>query len=134
MKRLLLIGAILAATVCSPAQARARFEPFEARNAIVEGQGGSRVTKDGVDFWTSGDPPRRYEIIGVIRDNRGTGLLHGNAVGSSGIAKLAIEHGGNAVILIDQNTALRAVWSQGQASAYGNQASGTGISIPIQER
>ena len=117
-----------------PADAKTRFERYEARESVVEGQGGSRIEKDGVDFWTMGDPPRRYQIIGIIRDNRGTGLLHGNAIGSSGIAKKVREVGGDAVILLDQNSSLKGIFSQGQATANGNQAYGSGLAIPIEER
>jgi hypothetical protein len=127
------IGAAVA-MAASPAGAKTRYESYEARNSVVEGQGGSRTTKDGVDFWSSGDPPRRYKIIGVIRDNRGTGPLHGNAIGSSGIAKKVREVGGDAVILLNQNSSVKGIWSQGQASVYGNQAYGSGLAIPIQER
>lgn len=129
----ILIG-VTVAVASFPAEAKVRFEAYEARNSIVEGQGGSRTEKDGVDFWTMGDPPRRYQIIGIIRDNRGTGVFHGNAVGSSGIAKKVREVGGDAVILLDQNTALKGIYSQGQATANGNQASGSAFAIPIQER
>lgn len=127
------IGAAVIA-VASPAIGKTKYETYEARNSVVEGQGGSRTTKDGVDFWTTGDPPRRYQILGIIRDNRGTGPLHGAAIGSAGIAKKVREVGGDAAILLNQNTAVKGIFSQGQASAYGNQAYGSGIAIPIQER
>jgi len=127
------MGAAAAMWTCS-AEGKTRYESYEARNSVVEGQGGARSTKDGIDFWTAGDPPRRYQIIGIIRDNRGTGLLHGNALGSSGIAKKVREVGGDAVILLNQNSSIKGILSQGQASVYGNQAYGTGLSIPIEER
>jgi len=130
--RILAIGLAIAAA--QSAEAKTRFEAYEARDSIVEGSGGSRIEKDGVDFWTMGDPPRRYQIIGIIRDNRGTGPLHGNAIGSSGIAKKVREVGGDAAILLNQNSALKGIYSQGQATANGNQAFGSGFAIPIQER
>ncbi len=134
MKALLSVVAILSSLSAAPVNARTRFEPYEARNSIVEGQGGSRTTTDGVDFWTTGDPPRRYQVIGIIRDNRGTGLLHGNAVGSTGIAKKVREVGGDAVIMINQNTSIKGIWSQGQASYGDGQAFGSTFSVPIRER
>ena len=60
--------------------------------------------------------------------------MFGNAVGSSGIAKLAKEVGGDAVVLVNQDTGIKGVWSQGQVSSFGNQAYGSSIAIPIQER
>ena len=125
----------IAAAIYAPSvEAKTRYEAYEARISVVEGQGGSRTTKDGVDFWTIGDPPRRYQIIGIIRDNRGTGPLHGNAIGSSGIAKKVREVGGDAAILLNQNSSVTGVWSQGQATANGNQMYGSGIAIPIEQR
>lgn len=134
MKILYLCAIGATAMLAYAAEAKTRYEPYEARNSVVEGEGGSRMTKDGVDFWTTGDPPRRYQIIGIIRDNRGTGVFHGNAIGSSGIAKKIREVGGDAAILMNQNSRVTGVWSQGQATANGNQANGSGIAIPIEER
>ena len=131
---MLFAGALVTAMVAGQAGAKTRFESYEARNSVIEGQGGSRTIKDGVDFWTIGDPPRRYQVIGIIRDNRGTGLVHGNAIGSSGIAKKVRSVGGDAVVLLNQNSALKGIFTQGQATAYGNQAYGSGVAIPIQER
>lgn len=113
---------------------KTRYEPYEARNSAVEGQGGSRTIKDGADFWTTGDPPRRNKIVGIIRDDRGTGVFDGNVIGSSGIAKKIREVGGDAAILLNQNSSVTDVWSRGQATANGNQAYGSGIAVPIEER
>ena len=134
MKALFYCMGVAAAITACPVEGKTRYEPYEARNSVVEGQGGSRTSKNGVDFWTTGDPPRRYQIIGIIRDNRGTGALHGSAIGSSGIAKKILEAGGDAAILLNQNSSVKGIWSQGQASVYGNQAYGSGISFPIEER
>jgi hypothetical protein len=133
--RIAVIVAGFAALIASePANSKTRFEAYDARDSIVEGKSGSRIEKDGIDFWTMGDPPRRYQIIGIIRDNRGKGVFHGNAIGSSGIAKKVREVGGDAAILLNQNSALKGIYSQGQTTANGNQAFGTGFAIPIQER
>lgn len=127
------MAAIIASlAMVAPAEARTRFEPYEARNSIVEGQGGSRTTKDGVDFWTMGDPPRRYQIVGVITDRRGTGWLAGNAVGSSSVAKIVKEAGCDAVIVLDQSSQVTGYFHYGQANASGNSAYGTGWSEPIE--
>lgn len=131
----LFLGLIVASALGSGiADAKTRFEKYEARNAIVDGSGDSRTTKNGIDFWTTGDPPRRYQIIGIIRDNRGTGAFFGNAIGSSGIAKMVHQVGGDGVVVLNQNATVKGVWSQGHASVYGNQAYGTNLAIPIEER
>ncbi len=33
------------------------------------GSGGTKITTDGVDFWTSGNPPRAYLVLGVLMDS-----------------------------------------------------------------
>jgi hypothetical protein len=45
----------------------ATFRPYEARTSVVVGQGGAREVVKGIDLWTDGDPPRRYEILGTIQ-------------------------------------------------------------------
>lgn len=134
MKLLSLSFGIAIALASCPVEGKTRYETYEARNSVREGQGGSRISKDGVDFWTIGDPPHRYQIIGIIRDNRGTSHLHGNAIGSSGVVKKVREVGGDAVILLNQNSSVKGIWSQGEAYQSGNQAYGSGLSFPIEER
>lgn len=119
------VVAMAALILSCAATAKARFEPYEARNPIVEGNGGSHTAKDGIDFWSLGDPPRRYQIIGIIRDKRGTGAFSGDAVASSKIARMVREVSGDAAILLDENTALKGMMLP---------AKGAGLAIPIQQR
>lgn len=56
-----------------PASARAKFVTYEGKDAISEGRGGTKVVAHGVDFWTTGDPPKRFQVLGIITDKRGTG-------------------------------------------------------------
>lgn len=62
---------------------------------IVEGKGGAVSQTDGIDFWDEGEPPRKYQVIGVISDSRPEGFAM--AARRSQIAKLAKKHGGDAV-------------------------------------
>lgn len=123
---------VIAASIALAGQAagKTRFEAYEARDSVVEGKGGSRVTDNGIDYWTMGDPPRRYQIIGIIRDNRGTGVIHGNAIGSSGVAKLVKAAGGHAVVLLGQDTENRGAYAFGSGQGSGFSA----FAVPLQER
>lgn len=99
-----MIAIVLAsAAIAGPALAGANFAPYEGKDAIAEGRGGTRVTKDGVDFWTTGEPPRRYQVLGVLSDKRGTGALSGKAIGG-GTAKHVREIGGDAAIILGEDT------------------------------
>lgn len=53
---------------------------------------------NGIDFWETGDPDKKYKILGVIQDDRGDSLFQRMGKDSS-IAKLAKKKGGDAVIL-----------------------------------
>jgi hypothetical protein len=47
------------------------YQPLESRAPVVrEGGYGTRKVVDGVDIWTSGEPPRKYQVLGIINDER----------------------------------------------------------------
>jgi len=97
VRKVVLIALALAAA--PPAFAKQKFLAFEGDEQIARGTGGTRVTKDGVDFWTTGTPARRYKVIGVINDKRGDGWFSREVAGSPAIAKLVKKNGGDAVIM-----------------------------------
>jgi hypothetical protein len=96
-------GLAIAALVllASPAHAGASidFAPYDGPEIIEVGTGGTKVTKNGIDYWTSGTPPRRYRVIGQVRDKRDEEWDGGRAIGSPRIARIVIRAGGDAVIL-----------------------------------
>lgn len=98
-----------------PALAGSSFAPYEGKDAVVDGQGGTKVAADGVDFWTLGTPPHRYQVLGVITDTRGSGLFSGEAIGNPGIAKRVKSLGGDAVIVMGRDTQV----SGGMVNPYG---------------
>lgn len=65
---ILLIAAALAGC------ATVNYQPYEGKNNLHEGQGGSKLTISDVDFWANGAPPRKYTIIGIIDSEVGEGL------------------------------------------------------------
>ena len=50
------------------------FQPYEGKNNLYEGEGGTKVVVDGVDFWANGSPPRKYSIIGMVVSEIGSGF------------------------------------------------------------
>lgn len=73
---------------------------------VVDGKGGTIRVVEGIDFWENGEPDRKYRILGVIDDSRGEGLI--SRIGKDkAIAKVAQEHGGDAVILSDSSREFR---------------------------
>lgn len=87
----------------TPLLARGQFAAYEGPDAVKTGTGGAKIAAEGVDFWTTGTPPRRFQVLGFITDTRHDKLLSGHAIGSGGIAKQVREAGGDAVIVLDQD-------------------------------
>ena len=47
------------------------YQSLESRAPVVrEGGYGTRKVVDGVDIWTTGEPPRKYQVLGIINDER----------------------------------------------------------------
>jgi hypothetical protein len=121
---------IIAATIIAlpaPSRAAPEFLAYEGRNAIHEGQGGEKKTVDGIDFWSNGDPPHRFKVLGSLTDRRHkTGLV--GMVRMSGldddIAKAARAAGGDAVIL--QSEGDEVVGTAGFANGNVHGSSGYG--------
>lgn len=89
----------LLAAVAVHGCASVHYAPYEARNTLFEGKGGSKIVHDGIDFWTDGDPPRRFRVLGTAIGEVGDGLGAREAIWSA-IASKAKEVGGNAAIEI----------------------------------
>jgi hypothetical protein len=98
------------------------FIAYEGRDAVQQGNGGEKKTVNGVDFWSSGAPPRKFKIIGYVTDrgpNSGLiGMIRMSSLESS-IAKEAKKAGGDAVILMNSQTATKAHVSNTQTNTPG---------------
>jgi len=126
------------------AAAAQEFLPYEGKNAIHDGEGGNRKTVNGIDFWTNGDPPKRYQVIGAITDERHkTGLIGLFSMSNleRDIAKAAKDNGGDAVILTDAKDEVTGVVGTSYGSATGSatggmataQGFGSGFARPVKE-
>jgi hypothetical protein len=129
MKLRVLVIVALAVTLVLPTTSVAgpEFLQYEGRNAIHDGQGGERKTVDGVDFWMSGDPPHRYQILGSLSDRRHKTGIYG-AIRMSGldsdIAKAARSAGGDAVILVSEDDDVIGVTGSSFGSVNGTYGAG----------
>ncbi len=109
------IAAVLAFGSSTPALAGAKidFAIYEGQPKIAIGEGGTKMTKNGIDYWTTGTPPRRYQIIGFVQDKRDELMDSGHAIGSPNIAAKVKRAGGDAVIVESQEEA-------GKTGGYGS--------------
>lgn len=114
----IIISLAAAIALAAPANAGAKIEfaAYDGPDAVQTGSGGTKITKNGIDYWTSGTPPRSYKVIGRISDARDEEWDGGHAIGSPRIAKIVLKEGGTAVIL------------DGQTDSGGG-ASGTGYAF-----
>ncbi len=113
--RVLALVAVATILFTAPLAAKQTFASYEGNQAVQTGAGGTKVSANGIDYWTSGTPPRRYQLLGVLTDARKDRLFDGDIVGSKSIAKLTLEAGGSAVIVSDQS-----VKDAGLVATYGN--------------
>lgn len=106
MKVGVLIGSLLLASA-TPAfsQAKIDFAAYEGTPVIKIGTGGTKISKNGIDYWTTGEPPRRYQVIGAVQDKRDETWDGGHAIGSPSIAKKVKKAGGDGVIVLSENEA-----------------------------
>jgi hypothetical protein len=99
---LLLAGAIALSPLT--AASAPKFEPYEGKKSVVDGEGGTRVQNAGIDFWTSGTPPHRYRILGVLTDARPSGGFGSDLTKSQALAKRIKDVGGDAAIVLGEET------------------------------
>jgi hypothetical protein len=88
--------AFLLSSLSAPAFAGGpKFSAWEGP-AERTGTGGVKDTVNGIDIWTSGEPPRSYKVLGILtRKHSGDGL--GKA---SRYAELIKQYGGDAGIVM----------------------------------
>jgi hypothetical protein len=98
----IILASVLALSA-GPAFAKTTFFKYEGRPQIRDGDGGVKQTNRGIDVWVQGSPPRKYEIIGTLVDDRDMG--DGDALTSKKVAKTVREAGGDALMLTDQQSA-----------------------------
>jgi hypothetical protein len=127
--------------LATAAHAGTQFLTYEGPDAVKQGQGGERKTVDGVDFWLEGSPPHRFQVLGVIEDERLKSGLIGFIRMSSlegDMARLVHKAGGDAVILTDTHENLLGVVGSSFGSAYGNRfgawGSATSFASPVESR
>ena len=109
------------------------FKPYEARNNVFTGTGGSKTVVDGIDFWENGDPPRTFKILGVIDDDRPGGGIQGMML-EGAIAAKAKDAGGDAVILAGRDTYTNGYYTNGSATSYGSTTYGNATTSAVRRK
>jgi hypothetical protein len=130
-------AALLALTVALSGCTNTDFQSWEGRNSVVEGRGGTKKVVDGMDIWTFGDPPRRFQVLGIIQDERPGGMIP-MAQLKHDIVQKARQNGGDAVIFVSSASQLAGYYTASSATAYGygNSATafGSSTTVPLTRR
>jgi hypothetical protein len=112
---------VFALSVVLPASvsAHAIFVPHQGGPIVMNGHGGNSVSSHGIMVWTDGTPSQRFQVLGVIRDERTDKVFDGSALHSVAIAKLVRAQGGDGVIVGAVGTAPVAVLKGGGGPVLG---------------
>jgi hypothetical protein len=110
--------------------------PYQGGGVFV-GQEGAAKNVNGIDFWLTGSPPRKFQIVGYIQDsrpNRGIPLL----TMYPDLAKAAKSLGGDGVLIQSESIQYAGSVSSGNTFVSplgsGLVATGSGISVPLTQR
>lgn len=101
------LAQLLLATLISGC-ATIEYQPYEGKNNLYEGVGGTKLVVDGIDFWANGTPPLTYSIIGIVTSEIGSGRGD-EAIIRSTVAKKVRDLGGNAAIQVYNNSSFAGI-------------------------
>lgn len=117
------------------------FVGYEGKDSIKEGQGGSKKTVAGIDFWSDGLPPFKFKLLGYVTDKRLKSGLFGMLSMSSletDVASEAKKVGGDGVIVVgsEAETTGSVGFAQGNLMqrSHGAQFSGFGSTAQVQKQ
>lgn len=84
------------------------FQPYEGKSNLYEGNGGTKVVVDEIDFWANGTPPRKYSIIGMVVSEVGSGVGDESLIRTA-VASEVKKRQGNAAIQVNNNSSFAGV-------------------------
>jgi hypothetical protein len=128
-----LITVSLAIAACSSTQ----YATYSG-SPILVGQGGASRQVQGLEVWVMGTPPRPYQIIGYIKDNRYEGNWKSSSVLATSVVNQARAAGADAVIMQsdshDPMGSFSSVSINGWSGGNNFYANGWGVSRDLYER
>lgn len=114
--------------------ATTQYKPYEAKDNLFEGKGGTKVVVDGMEIWDNGDPPRKFKVLGIIDDQRPGGIIPMSRLYSD-MVKKAREAGGDALVQLGSHSQIAGYYTSGSASAYSygssTTAHGSSTTMPV---
>lgn len=90
-------------------------------NDIYQGKGGAVELYEGTEFWASGEPSRRYKVIGLIDQKLSEDSMDKAIFGDFNkrqLTELVKEHGGDGVIIVSKNNYVSGATAQAPINQY----------------
>lgn len=112
--RFVIVAVSVALTGCAHVQQQ--FAAYDGPEKAFKGPGGTKITTDGIDFWTTGSPPRNYRVLGILTDQRRDQRFSASSFGPD-VAAEAKRVGGDAVVILDEAKEFVGTYSTGSATA-----------------
>jgi hypothetical protein len=143
-QQVILVVTVVALVGCAHVQQQ--FAAYDGPDKVFKGEGGTKVNNDGIEFWTTGSPPRNYRVLGILTDQRRDQRFSASNFAPDVAAEVK-RVGGDAVVILDEAKEFVGTYSTGTATAsttdsatasgrslYGQSntttfGSGTGIAI-----
>ena len=129
----LFVTALWISAFVSCAHVQQQYAAYEGDTNVFKGRGGTKITSDGVDFWTTGSPPRNYQVLGILTDQRRDQRFAASSF-SYDVASEAKRVGGDAVLILDEAKEFVGTYSTGSATASGRSAFGSSMGVAIQDK
>ncbi len=79
------------------------FSLTKGRTTYTEGEGGTKIVVDGIDFWANGSPPHKYMIIGMVASEIDS-YVGDEAMIRTSVAGEVKKRGGDAAIQVNNNS------------------------------
>jgi hypothetical protein len=137
MKTKLLTIGLAAVSLAIAACSSTQYATYSGSPVLV-GQGGASRQVQGLEVWVVGTPPRPYQIIGYIKDNRYEGNWKSSSVLATSVVTQARAAGADAVIInSDSHDAMGSFSSvslNGWSGGNNFYANGWGVSRQLYER
>jgi hypothetical protein len=102
MKRVLFLSIFVVIAVGISGCSQTTFRPWSGP-AMMIGSGGTSETIDGIDIWIHGTPPMRYEVLGIIDDDRNQSPM-GMMGYKKSLVAVAKANGGDALIQLSEQS------------------------------
>ncbi|MGE4323164.1 MAG: hypothetical protein AB7E60_09070 [Sphingobium sp.] len=125
------IATLAPLVMTATAYAMPLYQPYGDDQQIGVGHGGTKLTEENFDYWTNGTPLGRFRVLGVINIPRNAPPPTGKALGPTEVAKLARQHGGDAIIALNRNRHVTIRTVDGKSHASFGDAYGAGFSVPV---